>query len=230
MALSSRSNSNGETPLYCRLTYKQRQKRFMIGCTVLSSMWDQPKQKAKGKSSKAETVNQQINKVVQEIYKAEAGFIKQGEPFEVEDIVIRVQGREKSACRTLMQLYQYRFKQMKKLEGIDYKASSLQKFLEMAAAVRYFLMDMYGTEDIPLSKLNIMFIQNLESYLKTDRAMRLITVNKVIQKLKSVTNMAMDNGWMSINPFPGHRFKHDRLNVVYLTVDELDQLENFDFA
>lgn len=35
---------------------------------------------------------------------------------------------------------------------------------------------------------------------------------------------------MSANLFPGHHFKHDRLNVVYLTVDELEHLEHFEFA
>ena len=58
--------------------------------------------------------------------------------------------------------------------------------------------------------------------------MKLITINKLIQTLKTVINMAIKNGWMSANPFPGHRFKHDRLDVVYLTVDELDVLEHFE--
>jgi integrase/recombinase XerD len=153
MALGSRANSNGETSLYCRLTYKQRQKRFMIGCTVPLNMWDQSKQRAKGKSSIVETVNQQINKVLQEIYMAEA--------FEVEDIIIKVQRREKSACRTLMQLYQYRFKHMKKLEGIDYKASSLQKFLEMATAVRHFFEGHVWNRDIALIMLILLIILSL---------------------------------------------------------------------
>jgi len=60
--------------------------------------------------------------------------------------------------------------------------------------------------------------------------MKLITVNKLIQKLKSFVNTAVDNGWMNANPFLGHKFKHDRLNIIDLTIAVLKQLENLEFA
>lgn len=44
--------------------------------------------------------------------------------------------------------------------------------------------------------------------------MKLVSVNKVIQKLKSVISMAVAFGWIASNPFPGHKFKHDKTNVV----------------
>lgn len=100
MAISSRTNKNGEVPVYCRLTYKQKQKRFMIGCTVPLNILDRSKHLAKGKSSKAITVNQQINLLVQKVYKAEADLLKLTESFLVEDIINKVQGTNKAACRT----------------------------------------------------------------------------------------------------------------------------------
>ncbi len=131
MAIRSRKNTKGEAPVYCRLTYKQKQKSFMIGCTVSRDIWEQSKQQAKGRSSKAESVNQQILLLVQKIYKGEADLLKLAEPFEVEDIISRVQGTSKAGCRTLMEVYHHRYRAVKRLEGIDYKASSLQKFVQM---------------------------------------------------------------------------------------------------
>lgn len=230
MALQSRISDTGELPVYCRLTYHQRQKRFMIGCKVPLEMWNQSKQRANGKSSHAQTVNQQIVTIQQKVHKAEAELLKKAEVFEVEDIINLVQGSTKNACHTLMQLYQYRLKQMKKLEGIDFKASTVRKFVQASNSVKLFLKYQYNADDISISKINIIFLQNLETFLKTERAMKLITLNKVIQRFKSVITIAIDNGWLTSNPFPGHRFKHERLNVIYLTVDELEQLEYFEFA
>lgn len=230
MAIRSRVNANGETPVYCRLIYKQRQKRFMIGCTVPLNIWEQSKQRAKGKSPKADIVNQHIKLLVQKIGKAESELLRLSESFEVEDIISKVQGGSKAVCRTLMQAYEYKHKQMQKLVGIDYKISTVNRFLQMKEAVRHYLKHLYHTDDISLSKINLLFLQNLECYLKIVGGMKLITVNKVIQKLKSVTTMAIENGWMTANPFPGHRFKHDRLNVIYLTIDELSMLENYAFV
>jgi len=78
--------------------------------------------------------------------------------------------------------------------------------------------------------LNIGFLLNLETFLKIDRGLKLITINKTIEILKSVITMAIYNGWMAANPFPRHRFKYDRIGVIYLTVDELEQLEYYSFA
>jgi hypothetical protein len=223
MAVSSRTNTNGEVPVYCRLTYKQKQKRFMIGCTVPLKIWDRTKQQSKGRSPKADPVNQQINLLVQKTCRAEAELLKLAEPFEIDDIISKIQGTNKAACRTLMQVCQHRLKAMRKLEGIDYKACTIIKFLRMEQAIKNFLQHEYHTEDIALSKLNIIFLQNLEAYLKTEKGMKLITVNKVIQNLKSVTNTAIDKGWLNSNPFPGHKFRHDRLNIIYLTIAELSR-------
>lgn len=230
MALHSRMSDSGELPVYCRLTYKQQQKRFMIGCKVPLKMWNQSKQRANGKSLEAQTINQQISSTVQKVHNAELELLKRAAPFEVEDIINLVQGRGKTGYSTVMQVYQYRLKQMKKLEGIDFKASTIRKFVEAFNSIKLFLKYQYNSEDMALSKLNIIFLQNLEMFLKTERGMKLITLNKVIQRFKSVVTIAINNGWLTSNPFPGHRFKHERLKVVYLTVEELERLEHFQFT
>lgn len=230
MALASRANKNGEAPVYCRLTLNQRQQRFMVGCTVSMSIWDQTKQRATGRSPKATAVNQLIVSVQQKIHLAEAAVLKQGDAFEVEDIIAHEQGKDQRGCRTLMQLYSYRFKQMEKLKGKDYTQSTLDKFLQLAEVVRLYIKATYDAVDIPLSKVNTVFITNLELYLKTDRSMKQITLNKVIQKLKSVMKMAYEYNWINTNPFPGHKFKHDSIDVVYLTVSELQLLETHVFS
>ena len=120
MALSSRTNAKGETPIYCRLTYKKRQQRFMIGCSTPIGIWEQDRQRAKGKSDKATSINHYIKSVEQKIQHAEATLLKQGDDFEVEDIIANVQGKERAGCRTLKELYAYRFKQMERLKGKEY--------------------------------------------------------------------------------------------------------------
>lgn len=227
MALTSRANTNNEAPVYCRLMINQRQQRFMIGEKLPLILWDRDKQRAKGKSPKATAVNARITQLTQEIHRAEAALIKQGEPFEVEDIVIKVQGKEKVGCRTLMQLYQYRFKQMKALQGKDYTSSTLIKFVQLSNGVRDFLKEHFSAEDISLSKVDAQFLQNLEVYLKTIKGLKQVSANKIIQKLKSVIRMAVDFGWLPVNPFPGHHFKHDQVKVVYLTHEELNKLEAY---
>lgn len=227
MALTSRASANNEAPIYCRLTLNGRQHRFTIGEKLSMELWDQDKQRAKGKTPKTAAVNARINQLVQEIHKAEAALLKQGENFEVEDVVMKVQGKEKAGCRTLMQLYQYRFKQMKALQGKDYAASTLIKFAQLSNSVRDYLKENHQIEDISLSKIDAQFLQNLEVFLKSEKGLKQVSANKIIQKLKSVITMAVEFGWLSANPFAAHRFKHEQVKVVYLTYDELNRLETY---
>jgi site-specific recombinase XerD len=100
----------------------------------------------------------------------------------------------------------------------------------MNNAIRSFIQIAYNANDIPLSKVNNVFLINLEIYLRTEKKMKQVSANKVIQKLKSVIKMAVDYGWLQSNPFPGHRFKHERTKVVFLTIDELHLLEHYSFV
>lgn len=230
MAPHSRVNSNGEMPIDYRITYNSQRKQYRSGCKVPSTMWDQSKQKEKGSSPKAQAVNQKINQIIQQIFQAEADLLKQGLPFEVDDIISRVLGKGSAKYRNLMEVYQYRFKQMQQLEGRDNSPSTLRKFKELANAVRHFILYTYDTDDIQLSKVNSAFLTSLELFLKTERNMKQISANKVMQKLKSIVGIAVENGWLNSNPFPGHRFRHERLDVIYLTVDELERLETYSFV
>lgn len=198
----------------------------MIGVKIPAELWDKDKQRAKGKSPQASKLNARILQVIQAVHVAEGEFIKQGEPFEVKDVIAKVQGREKALCRTLMQVYEYRFKQMKALVGKDYTQSTLIKFLQLADSVRGFIKEHYGSDDISLSKVDAYFLHSLEVYLKTVKGQKLVTLNKIIQKLKSVIGLAVDFKWIASNPFPGHKFKHDHVKVIYLTRDELTALES----
>jgi len=70
----------------------------------------------------------------------------------------------------------------------------------------------------------------LEVYLRAEKSMKVITSNKVIQALKSVLKLAFDHRWMQENPFSGHSFKHDRVEVVFLDQEEIKKLEEFHFT
>ncbi|MBO9153002.1 site-specific integrase [Chitinophaga sp. GCM10012297] len=230
MALASRANNDDEAPVYCRLTFNKRQQRFMVGERLPLSMWDRDKQRAKGKAPKAAALNARIAQITQQIHQAEATLIKRGESFEVEDIVNLVLNRGRSECRTLMQAYKYRYQQMKKMKDKGYTASTLVKFSQLSNAVQAFIRRHHKTDDLPLSKLNNQFLHELETYLFAEKSMKLVSVNKVVQKLKSVVRMAVDFNWIADNPFPGHHFKHERIKVVFLTHEELQQLEGHTFT
>lgn len=230
MALSSRTNTKGVTPVYCRVTFQQTRKRFMIGCYVPIKLWEQNKQRAKGKSEEAHTVNQFLLDTRHSLQKALADLSKQDEPFNIDDIIALAQGKELHTTKTVLQAYQYQLDKMRQLIGKGYAASSVEKYQRFEDSVRAYIKHQYHTTDYPLNKVNNQFLAQYEVYLKTYRKHKQVTCNKTIQKLKSVMKMAYEYGWIKQQAFPNHRFRHEQAEIIYLTMDELQQLENYQFT
>jgi site-specific recombinase XerD len=96
----------------------------------------------------------------------------------------------------------------------------------MAKAVKEFIKTEYKLTDIQLSKLNRPFLDDLELFLRTERGMKPISSNKVIQGLKSAVIYALEREWINRNPFIGHSFKRVETEIKYLSHEQIIELEN----
>ena len=81
-------------------------------------------------------------------------------------------GNHDSKPTSLMSVYKIRFEKMKKLLGKDYQKTTLIKFNYLANSVQDFLKAEFKINDIPLKKLNRVFIDDLELYLRAQRSMK----------------------------------------------------------
>ncbi len=231
MILNSKTLKNKEkAPLYCRLTINKDQKRFSTGINVPFDLWGQELQRVKGKTDDAVKANRKINDLIRNIEVIETAFEKADKNFNVGDLLNKLLGRETAPFRTLMQVYEYKYAQMKKLEGKEYKASTVAKSIQLQKPVKKFLKHAYGVNDISLSKIDIQFLNEFEFYLKSDLSMAVATYNKIIQKLKAMMKLAFDYGAIQKNAFPSHKFKHERPKVIFLEIDELKKLETHKFG
>ena len=142
----------------------------------------------------------------------------------------KFKGRENRGCKYLMEVYAHKIKHISKLVGKDYSKSTLVKQQQMANAIKSFIKFHYDSYDIPLNKVNRGFVSDLEAFLRTERKMKLISINKIVQSLKSVIMLSLDHKWIEDNPFAGHRFRHPKTEVIFLTQDELKKIEDFVFV
>lgn len=231
MLLTSKLKADRETsPLYCRITFSGNQKRFSTGINIPHSLWDQKKQQLIGKGQEIATLNKKIADLVRKIESINATFELGHKNYDVDDILNKLLGRDTAPFRTLMQVYEYRLKQMNLLAGKDYKPVTIIKFLQLRKAVIDFLREKHSLTDISLSKVNVRFLTEFEFYLKSDRKLAVASSNKIIQKLKAMMKLAFDYGVLDRPAFPNHKFKHETPKVIFLTMEELAVLERSKFA
>lgn len=226
IALSSRTSIKGTVPIYCVLSDNQSRLRFSTKCKIQPSIWDLKKQKARGNSSYATEINHQLEQLHSTIKDVIRKIQLSNNVLGVTEVLNELNGKgNQTHPSTLMAVYKNRFEKMHKLLGKDYTQSTLSKYTQMAKAVQDFINEEYQTKDIQLSKLNRPFLDDLELFLRTNKAMKLISSNKVIQSLKSVVIYALERDWIEKNPFIGHSFKKVDTEIKYLTKEQIDLLE-----
>ncbi|MFH4294019.1 phage integrase SAM-like domain-containing protein, partial [Acinetobacter baumannii] len=70
---------------------------------------------------------------------------------------------------------------------------------------------------------------DFDFYLKTEKNNKQITINKTIQRLKKIIKLALGEGYLSRDPFILYHPKRVEKKIVYLTKEELTELENHKF-
>ena len=225
----SRETETGEAPLYCRLWHESKRKIFSIGFKVTRNKWNQNKQIATGKSEMTQRINTQMEVIKKKLVEIETKLIMEGSEDILEDMYALYIGKT-TVSRSFITLFEERYMTAKRIEGIKFKKSTLDKFKDVLELVRAYIKKSYHASDIPMNKVNFKFISGLEDYLLTVRRQKPVTINKNMQRVKQVTTYAMKCNYIKVDPFIDHAPLKVEKELVFLTTEELHKLESYQFA
>ena len=225
VALSSRKKQNGEIPIYCYLSSANDTCRFGTNLSTKPEAWDNKRQRARGNSIEAAIFNKNLEKLKEQIKNIVYESIKTNEETSLNDIKNQMTGNGKKKPTTLMTIYKLRFEKMKLLVGKDYQKSTLIKFSYLSNTIQDFLKTELKINDIDLNKLNRVFIDDLELYLRAHKCMKTVSINKIIQMLKSIVRYSLERGWIDRDPFLGHKSKSVQTEILFLTQEQITKLE-----
>ena len=225
----SRETETGEAPLYCRLWHESKRKIFSIGFKVTRNKWNQNKQIATGKSEMTQRINTQMEVIKKKLVGIETKLIMEGSEDILEDMYALYIGKT-TVSRSFITLFEERYMTAKRMEGIKFKKSTLDKFKDVLELVRAYIKKSYHASDIPMNKVNFKFISGLEDYLLTVRRQKPVTINKNMQRVKQVTTYAMKCNYIKVDPFIDHAPLKVEKELVFLTTEELHKLESYQFA
>ena len=225
----SRGNSKGQAPIYCRLKSDVVIKQFTTGMSILERDWDNVKQRAKPRYFGSERINNHLNMIVKKLTEIEDKLILE----EVDDIVEMVYnlytGKDTST-HFFIQLFQKRYEVASKMEGIKFAKYTLWKFRHIMEQTQEYIKWKYKQEDIPLLKIDSSFVLGFEEYLLLEKGLAPITVNKVLQRVKQIIQYGIKCDYMKVDPFVEYKPLKTEKELVFLTEEELDLLENYQFA
>lgn len=135
----------------------------------------------------------------------------EGKEITATGIMDRYLGKDLPERHTLMEVFREHNKRCRALIGIDFTASTIQRYESLMRITGEFLLKEYGSEDLYLDELPVHLVEDYEFYMKTVRRCVHNTVMKNLKNFKKIIRIAQSNGWVPKDPFHG---KHIHMEPV----------------
>ena len=223
----SKMNMKGLCPLICRITYNNKRKEFSTGFLVSEDEWNAKSQVITSKTAYAKNVNTHLNKMYRDVLSTYSEVVIDNTIFSVQDIYNAYMGTSKKGILYVVEYFDDYLLKIKRLVGKDMEESTWKKFENALMHLKSFIKWKYEQQDMLLRDVNLFFIQELEFYLKAVKNLANATIYKILQRFKKVMMHAENEGMISRTPFALYKSVTVKKEVIYLTFEELQELETY---
>ena len=218
--LKRQSEKDGMAPIMGRITVNGTIAQFSCKLSIAPRLWDVKANKAAGKSTVAQRINEKLDKI-------RALIIKQYDKIAVTDNFVSAE-KVKNAYlgfgdeyRTLLSVAEEFLDEYGKRVGKDRTPGSYEQQCINHKRIVWFLRDKYSLSDIPLREIAPSFIEDFHYYLTVTRSLASGTVIGAITKLKQLLLYSIRKRYISYNPFMGFRCTAQYRDRGFLTEEEL---------
>lgn len=219
---------NGEASVAMRITVDGQRVENNIRKSILPSLWDQAKERAKGTSASAVDLNRFIEEARIRIHQIVTELQQEGT--EINPLIVQQRfygvGQVRKQERTILQVIQEHNDEAKKLIGKDFVEITWRRYETMKRYLGELIKQKYGVDDLPLSDFTGEVIRAYEVYLKTEKDLCQNTLIRYMKALKKITNRCLANDWIQKDPFAGIKFREDPTDPEFLTLEEVDRIYN----
>lgn len=226
----SRINSLGKCSVRCRITYEQKRYEFATGLFINPNYWNAQKQKAFPPNTEHNQINTQLSLIKQNINQAFLFLQVQEKNFDVDDIYRQYKGENIKEDKSIMEIFNLHIAKQEKLIGISTTRVSVRKFYQTKTHVKNFIKWKFNKSDYLLNDMKMSFITEFEYYLKAEKQFEQNTIHKTLQRFRQMVKIAVGLDFIAKDPFLLHKNKRPKKQVIFLTKEELTEIEKHQFA
>lgn len=209
-----------------RITVDGTQAQFSCKVTANPDLWDTKGGRIKGKSAMALEENRKLDKMRVCINKNYQEIMDRDSFVTAEKVKNAFWGLEYRS-QTLMKVYRQFNEDYEKLYKAGMRSrSSYRKYLCVYRHLLEFLNTRFHVNDIALKELTPAFISDIEAFLRTDKHICENSLSIYILPLRSMVFKAMDNGWLTRDPFREYKVPKVDTTRGFLTKEEIHLLMN----
>ena len=219
----ARSNSDGKSPIYLRITVDGKRTEFSIKRFVEPEKWSTVQNKMKGNSEEARTINTYLDILKSRIYEIQKDLIHSGKLVNgevIKNILLGVNERK----RTLIPIFEEHNDRMKALIGKEFAKGTYTRYKTCLSHTKEFLHWKYNVSDIEIEEIDHAFIADFEFYLRTEKACANNSAVKYIKNFGKIIRICLANKWLKYDPFISYNSKFIVVDRSFLDEDEIQKL------
>ena len=217
---------DGTVPVMGRITVDGTQAQFSCKVTANPDLWDTKGGRMKGKSAMALEVNRKLDKMRVSINKNYQEILDRDNYVTAEKVKNAFLGLE-YRCQTLLKVYAQYNEDYEKLYKAGMRSwGSLRRYRCVYRHLQEFLQSRYHVNDISLKELTPAFITDFEAFLRTDKHLCENSLSVYMLPLRTMVFRAIDNGWLTRDPFHDYKVPKVETTRGFLTKEEIHLLMN----
>ena len=209
-----------------RITVDGTQAQFSCKVTANPKLWDTKGGRMTGKSMLALEVNRKLDKMRVSINKHYQEILDRDNYVTAEKAKNAFLGLE-YRCQTLLKVYAQYNEDYEKLYKAGMRSwGSLRRYRCVYRHLQEFLQSRYHVNDISLKELTPAFITDFEAFLRTDKHLCENSLSVYMLPLRTMVFRAIDNGWLTRDPFHDYKVPKVETTRGFLTKEEIHLLMN----
>ena len=222
---TQRADKNNESNIYVRITVNQKKVNLSINQKAKISLWDSRRQRIKGNSSQARTINLYLDQVKSEIVQCYRDLASENKVLSAKLVKARFLGEDKR-IRSLKDIFKYHNDKM----GVKLAPKTLCHYETSQKYILEYVLSEYKNDDVFLQDLDYQFILGLESFLRSYQPKHYQgkignnAVMKHIQRLRRMVTLAFHMEWIERDPFVKFKPRLEKREREFLTEDELQRI------
>ena len=211
---------DGTVPVMGRITVDGSQTQFSCKLTVDPKLWDTKGGRVTGRSTAALETNRMLDKMRVRINKHYQEIMERDNFVTAEKVKNAFLGLE-HRYHTLLQVFrQHNEDYAKQVEAGMKAKGTFNKYKIVYKHLQEFLTIRYHVKDIALKELTPAFISDFEMFLRTDKHCCTNTVWLYVCPLRTMVFIAINNEWLTRDPFREYEIKKEETTRSFLTKEQ----------
>lgn len=163
----SRLKKNGEAPIFLRVTINGQLDEVRIQRSVPLKLWDNVKERSKGKDRSSTELNSYIEALKVRLYQIHKELLCREALITPKNLLIKLFSKEER--HLVLQTMRKCIDDWTSLIGTEYQPSTISRYNNCYESLQTVIKDFYRKEDITFHELSGEFIDRFEMHLRTVR-------------------------------------------------------------